>query len=87
LREAYENYSLALDQQNAEQVYDWYISLASRTNSFYNLDGKMEIFDFRKVHHDNKIEYSDIKVHQLTQETENVIKDFFVARLVSKEMT
>jgi tetratricopeptide (TPR) repeat protein len=79
LQEAYENYSLALDEQNAKQVYDWYVSIASRISPFYNLNEKLEILGFRKrsIRED---EYSDIKVCPLTREAKKAVDDFFLVR-------
>lgn len=79
LREAYENYSLALDQQNAKQVYDWYVSIASRISPFYNLNEKLEIAGFRKESIEIQ-QYSDIRVCPLTKEAKKAVDDFFLVR-------
>ncbi len=79
LREAHENYSLALDQQNAKQVYDWYVSIASRISPFYNLNEKLEIAGFRKESIEIQ-QYSDIRVCPLTKEAKQAVDDFFLVR-------
>jgi hypothetical protein len=80
LQEAYENYSLALDQQNAKQVYDWYVSIASRISPFYSLNEKLEIAGFRKksIREYEIPQYSDIKVCPLTKEAKKAVDDFFL---------
>ena len=40
LQQAYENYSIALDQTNAKHVYDNYLSIVSKVSPFDNLDEK-----------------------------------------------
>jgi tetratricopeptide (TPR) repeat protein len=79
LQQAYENYSLASDQQNSRQIYDWYISIASRISPFYNLREKLEILRFR-IKSIREDEYSDIKVCPLTREAKKAVNDFFIVR-------
>jgi tetratricopeptide (TPR) repeat protein len=79
LQQAYENYSLASDQQNARQIYDWYISIGSRISPFYNLSEKLEILRFR-IKSIRQDEYSDIKVCPLTREAKEAVNDFFIVR-------
>ncbi len=79
LQQAYEYYCLASDQQNARQIYDWYISIGSRISPFYNLSEKLEILRFR-IKSIRQDEYSDIKVCPLTREAKEAVNDFFIVR-------
>jgi hypothetical protein len=81
LQQAYENYSVALDQTNAEHVYDNYLSIVSKISPFDNLDEKMEIMNFKKASISNdKMQYSDVKISPLNEEIKNAINEVFTER-------
>ena len=78
LQQAYENYSIALDETNAKQVYDMYVSIVTKISPFGNLDEKMEIMGFRKISiKDDKMHYSDVKISPLDQEIKNAVNEIF----------
>jgi tetratricopeptide (TPR) repeat protein len=78
LQQAYENYSIALDETNAKQVYDMYVSIVTKISPFGNLDEKMEIMGFRKISiRDDKMQYSDVKISPLDQEIKNAVNEIF----------
>lgn len=78
LRQAYENYTMALDQMNAKQVYDNYLSIVSKISPFDSLDEKMDIMDFKKsCTNKDKLQYSDVKISPLTEEIRNALNEVF----------
>jgi hypothetical protein len=94
LQQAYESYYAARDQNNAQRVYEQYVSIASKVNPFYNLKERVDVVDFTKrsrLHID--ISNDDIKQPSrphvrlqtsLTQEAEVAIEDFFKQRWAHK---
>ena len=81
LQQAYENYSMALDEANAKYVYDNYLSIVSKISPFNNLVEKMEIMDFKKISVINdKVQYSDIKISPLNEEIKEAFNEVFTER-------
>jgi hypothetical protein len=81
LRQAYENYSMALDQTNAKHVYDSYLSIVSKISPFDNLIEKMKIMDFKRISVINdKVQYFDVKISPLNQEIKNAFNEVFTER-------
>ena len=78
LQQAFENYSIALDQTNAKHVYDNYLSIVSKVSPFDNLDEKMKMMNFNKISISNdKMQYSDVKISSLNEEIKNAFNKVF----------
>jgi hypothetical protein len=75
LQQAYENYSMALDQTNAKHVYDNYLSIVSKISPFDNLVEKMRVTDFKNISIiKDKVQYSDAKEVKISPLNEEIKK-------------